>query len=82
MRLLSTTGRKPTFLSSFVQKLSRKLSTALPEIPAATKEEEETPNLSLYIAAPSIELQTSLPAKLDIGKDSFEQFLAESVLLP
>jgi len=67
-------GRKPTILSSFVQKLSRKLSTAPPESPAPPTEEEEPEPESLYRGS-LIELQTSLPAKLDISKETFEQFL-------
>src|ERR1039458_2475760 len=67
-------GRKPTFLSSFVEKLSRKLSTVPPE-PPVTPTEEEEPEPHILIREPQIELQTSLPAKLDITKDAFEQFL-------
>jgi hypothetical protein len=68
-------GRKPTFLSSFVQNLSRKLSTAPPEPPAPPVEEEEPEPEPLY-RGPLLELQTYLPAKLDISKEIFEQFLS------
>jgi hypothetical protein len=67
-------GRKPTFLSSFVDKLSRKLSTT-PSEPAAPPTEEQEPEPHTLIREPLVELQTSLPAKLDIGKDAFDQFL-------
>ena len=67
-------GRKPTFLSSFVERLSRKLSTAPPEPPAPPAEEDE-PEPHVLTRDPLVELQTSLPAKLDIGNDAFEQFL-------
>ncbi len=67
-------GRKPTMLSSFVQKLSRKLATAPPAPPAPPTEEEE-PEPEPLTRGPLIELQTSLPAKLDISKETFEQFL-------
>jgi hypothetical protein len=67
-------GRRPTFLSSFVEKLSRKLSTAPPEVPAEPAEEEEAEPEPLQ-RGPLVELQTSLPAKLDISKETFEQFL-------
>jgi hypothetical protein len=67
-------GRKPTFLSSFVEKLSRKLSTVPPELPAQPTKEEE-PEPEPLCRDPLVELQTSLPAKLDISKETFEQFL-------
>ncbi len=67
-------GRRPTFLSSLVEKLSRKLSTEPPPVPEVPEAEEE-PEPHILIRESLIELQTSLPAKLDIGKDAFEQFL-------
>jgi hypothetical protein len=67
-------GRKPTFLSSLVEKLSRKLSTEPPEAPIPPGGEEE-PEPHVLIRDSLVELQTSLPAKLDIGKEAFEQFL-------
>src|SRR5580693_7589278 len=53
-------GRRPTFLSSLVQKLSRKLSTAPPESPSPEPEEEPEPE-PLY-REPLVEFQTFLPA--------------------
>src|ERR1035441_419973 len=60
-------GLRPTFLSSLVQKLSRKLSDQPAETPAISEPEEE-PEPQLLIRESLVELQTSLPAKLDIGK--------------
>lgn len=68
-------GARPTFLSSLVHKLSQKLSTEAvvpPAIPEAEKEPEPTP----LIRESLVELQASLPDKLDISKDAFEQFLS------
>jgi len=67
-------GRRPTFLSSLVERLSRKLSTQASEPPLIPEQEEE-PEPQILIRESLVELQTSLPAKLDIGKDAFEQFL-------
>ena len=67
-------GRKPTFLSSLVEKLSRKLSTEPPPVPPLPETDEE-PDPKILIRESLIELQTSLPAKLDISKDAIEQFL-------
>src|ERR1700690_2675939 len=67
-------GAKPTFLSSLVQRLSQKLSTetaAPPAIPEPEEESEPTP----LIRESLVELQASLPDKLDISKEGFEQFL-------
>src|SRR5690349_5637051 len=58
-------GRRPTFLSSLVQALSRKLSTehvAPPALPDEIREPEPTS----LIRYPPIEFQASLPEKLDI----------------
>jgi hypothetical protein len=67
-------GRRPTFLSSLVDKLSRKLSTAPPETPQSSPPEEE-PEPGQLVRDPLIELQTTLPADLDIAKNAFEHFL-------
>ncbi len=67
-------GRRSTFLSSFIQKLSQKLSTeppAPPVIPVTEEEPEPTP----LVRGTLVELQTSLPAKLDIAPELFSQFL-------
>src|SRR5579859_4473905 len=58
-------GRRPTFLSSFVRKLSRRISTERPVSPAAPEPEEEPEPVPLNRGL-LVELQTSLPAKLDI----------------
>ena len=67
-------GLRPTFLSSLVRKLSGKLSTeaaAPPIIPEPEEEPEPTP----LIRESLVELQASLPDKLDISQEAFEQFL-------
>ena len=67
-------GVKPTYLSSLAQRLSQKLSTepaAAPAIPEPEEEPEPTP----LIRESLVELQASLPDKLDISKEAFEQFL-------
>jgi hypothetical protein len=67
-------GVRPTFLSSLVQKLSGKLSTeaaAPPVIPEPEEESEPSPLSRESL----VELQASLPDKLDINNESFEQFL-------
>src|SRR5579862_2953833 len=67
-------GRKPTLLSSFVQKLSRKLSTEQEEPPRIPEAEEEPEPESLERSS-LIEFQTLLPANLNVRRDEFEQFL-------
>jgi hypothetical protein len=67
-------GRRPTFLSSLAQRLSQKLSTEAAVPPVLPEPEEEPEPISL-IRDPSIEFQASLPEKLDISKEAFEQFL-------
>lgn len=66
-------GRKPTFLSAFVRKLSEKLGNQ--PAPPAIPETEEEPEPQPLTRQALIELQTSLPAKLNISRDAFEQFL-------
>ena len=68
-------GARPTFLSSLVQKLSRTLSTEAavsPAIPEPDKEPEPIP----LVRESLVELEASLPDKLDISKEAFEQFLS------
>ena len=67
-------GRKPTFLSSLVQKLSHKLSTEPPPAPVEPEPEEE-PEPTPLVRESLVEFQASLPDKLDIPKEAFEQFL-------
>src|SRR5947209_6265664 len=66
-------GRRPTFLGSIVQSLSRKLSTAPPLLVPADAEPEPEPEW--LIRDPQVELSASLPDKLDVSKEAFEQFL-------
>src|ERR1039457_6662991 len=72
-------GRRPTFLSSFVRKLSQKISTEQPAPPVIPEPEEEPEPVPLSRES-LVELQTSLPAKLDIGKEAFELFLRQPPL--
>src|SRR5665213_4140728 len=67
-------GRKATFLSSLVQKLSGKLSTETP-LASVESEPEEEPEPQSLVREELIEFQASLPDKLDISKEAFEQFL-------
>ena len=67
-------GARPTFLSSLVQRLSQKLSTEKPPSPVEPEPEEE-PEPTTLTRKSLVELQASLPDKLDISKDAFEQFL-------
>jgi hypothetical protein len=67
-------GARPTFLSSLVQRLSQKLSTEKPPVPVEPEPEEE-PEPTTLTRESLVELQASLPDKLDISKDAFEQFL-------
>ena len=66
-------GRRPTILSSLVQKLARKV--APPAEPAAVEPEEEPEPIGLTRDS-LVEFQASLPDKLDISKEAFEQFLS------
>ena len=67
-------GVRHTFLSSLVEKLSRKLSTEKPPAPVEPELEEE-PEPTPLIRESLAELQASLSDKLDISKEAFEQFL-------
>ncbi|MGA8146588.1 MAG: hypothetical protein WB870_03310, partial [Gallionellaceae bacterium] len=64
-------GRRPTIFSSIVQKLARKI--ALPtQTPVVGPEEEPEP---IGLTRDSlVEFQASLPDKLDISMEAFEQF--------
>ncbi|MCX6893907.1 MAG: type IV secretion system DNA-binding domain-containing protein, partial [Verrucomicrobia bacterium] len=44
--------------------------------PPVLAEAEEEPDARLLVREPLVELQTSLPAKLDISREAFDQFLA------
>lgn len=67
-------GRKPTLFSSLVEKLSRKLSTETPPVTTEPDNEDEPEPTPLARDA-LVEFQTSLPADLNVSKDSFEHFL-------
>lgn len=62
-------GRRPTFLSSLFRK-----ATA-PSASVIESELEEEPEPTPLVRDPQLEFQASLPDKLDIAKDAFEQFL-------
>ncbi len=64
-------GRRPTMLSS----LFRKLTSPPPEAPPVIPEPEEEPEPQSLVRENLIEFQASLPDKLDISKEMFEQFL-------
>jgi hypothetical protein len=66
-------GRKPTVISSFVRRLTQKMNG--PAVPPVIPDEEEEPQPQPLVRDSIIELQTSLPTKLDISKEAFEQFL-------
>ena len=57
-----------------MQRLSQKLSTEKPPVPVEPEPEEE-PEPTTLTRESLVELQASLPDKLDISKDAFEQFL-------
>jgi hypothetical protein len=67
-------GVRPTFLSSLVKRASQKLSTESPPVPVEPEPAEEPEPISL-VRDSLVELQASLPDKLDISKEAFEQFL-------
>jgi hypothetical protein len=67
-------GVRPTVLSSLAKILSRKLSTEAP-MPPVLPEPEEEPEPTPLSRESLVELQASLPDKLDISKEAFEQFL-------
>src|SRR5438876_8218342 len=72
-------GHRQTMLSSFVQKLTRKLSTQPPPQPIEPETEEEAEPQPL-VRDSIVELDTSLPANLDIAKEAFEQHLRNLAL--
>jgi hypothetical protein len=67
-------GRRHTFVSSLVQKLRRALRTD-PLLQPVTPEADEEPEPIPLIRSNLVELQTSLPADLDIEEEALEQFL-------
>jgi hypothetical protein len=67
-------GVRPTVLSSLAKMLSQKLSTEA-AVPPVLPEPEEEPEPTPLVRESLIEFQASLPDKLDISKEAFEQFL-------
>jgi hypothetical protein len=65
-------GRSPTLFSSLVQKVARKVS---PKTQCPAVEPEEEPKPQSLVREELVEFQASLPDKLDISKEAFEQFL-------
>jgi hypothetical protein len=65
-------GHRPTFLSSLVGRLNQKTRG---QPPPPILEAENEPEAEPLIREPLVELQTSLPAKLDISPEAFAQFL-------
>ena len=68
-------GRRPTVLSSFMQKLSQRMG-APPPAPPVVPEEEPEPEPERLTRDALVEFQTSLPAKLDISREAFAEFLS------
>ena len=66
-------GRRPTLLSSLIQKVSRKLSTGQ-EPPLTLPEAEETP--SPFVREDLIEYQVLLPNDFEASPEVFSQFLS------
>src|SRR5437867_2034481 len=69
-------GRRPTFISSFIQKLSRSFGAKAEPPTSIIEEEEPEPEPDILVRDPLTELQTFLPANLDIEREVFEQFLS------
>lgn len=62
-------GRRPTFLSSFRRNFLESKKPAPPPLP----EPETEPEPRQLKREPLVELQVTLPAKLDLARESFEQ---------
>src|SRR5262249_34799699 len=67
-------GHRPTLLSSFVQKFSRKLNTQ--PTPLEAKEETEEPAPELFSRSSLVELHVSLPTDLKFSREAFEPLLS------
>lgn len=68
-------GRRPTFLSSLVDKFSDLLRTSSPPTPHPPSEEEEEPEPRELFRDPLVEFQASLPTKFDIHQEACERLL-------
>ncbi len=64
-------GRRPTLLSSLFRKISQRQPP-----PVMAELEEDEPEPQILIRDSLVELQTSLPASLNIPKDAFDQLLS------
>jgi hypothetical protein len=73
-------GRKPTALNTFVQRLGRRLAGTPSSVASLPPEADEEPGPECLVRAAGIELQTLLPAKLDIRREEFELFLLSLAL--
>ena len=73
-------GRRPTALSSFVQRLARTLASEPPVLPPEPIQETE-PEPELLERGELIELQASLPPKLNASPDAFGHFLGSLAYL-
>jgi len=66
-------GRKPTLMSSLMRKVANTVAPKPVPEPVETEEEEEEP--TALLRGEIVELQASLPDKLDVSRDAFAQFL-------
>jgi len=72
-------GRRPTFLSSLARKWAQPTAPAQP--PVEPEEElEEEPEPTALLRESLVEFQASLPDKLDVPSDSFDQFFRNLAL--
>lgn len=69
-------GRKPTALSSFIARLSRSLAKERPIIAEPPESDPEPEPSPLVREEELVELQTTLPAGLNIPREVFEAFLS------
>ena len=72
-------GRRHTFLSGMMQKLSRSLSSVPPPSEVEPEPDDEPEPIPL-IRDSLVELQVSLPADLDIARESFDQLFRNLAL--
>ncbi len=68
-------GRKRTLLSSFVRKLSQRISTERVPPPSVGDRGEEDPEPNILWREPVVEIQASLPIDLRVTTESFARFL-------
>ena len=73
-------GRRPTALSSFVQRLARTLNPEPPPLPTEPVQEDE-PEAECLSRGELVELQASLPPKLDASPEAFGHFLGSLAYL-